>query len=274
MSVSPSGARSGCQCRTAVFEGNEPKRPAEPRFIVPYSRNTKFVGRRSILSRLPFLENASNEADDDDAPRKKSVLDEFHHDDSTITTHRRVALFGLAGMGKTQIAIEYAHLVHEIQPDVSVYWVDISDRLLFVDPFSPIAEACDIPGYKTNRCSGWIYRWLEDPSNGPWVTIINNADSSDTNRSISDLSKFVRALPRCSHRSIIFTTRSKSMASKLLEGDSPVLQLHESVELLRTHLSTDIAEASEPWLESVCHQLGGMPLSIVQTASFANENKI
>ncbi|KAK0662484.1 hypothetical protein QBC41DRAFT_376750 [Cercophora samala] len=284
MLIDPSAPpRSRCQCETAVLD-DEPKLPLARRFVVPYPRNPKFVRRRAILNRLPYLENAFEETQKSATSTNKTVLDGFgQHSDSSSTVHRRAALFGLAGMGKTEIAIEYAHLVHELHPEISVYWAGISEGGLsrFISPFNAMAQVCDIPGYNTNQCSGWVFRWLKDARNGPWVLIIDNVHESDKFPWMKDISDFESKLPRCSHGTIIFTTQSKITASKLLErNDSSVLlyagplPTNESVDLFKSHLDGNIGEDDESYLDSICHFLGGMPLSVTEIASYTNTERI
>ncbi|KAL2138812.1 hypothetical protein VTI28DRAFT_6195 [Corynascus sepedonium] len=61
--------------------GHVQQRPAGPWFFVPYPRNTSFVGRTATLRELQQLSIQS-------------------------TSQERIALCGLGGIGKTQIALE------------------------------------------------------------------------------------------------------------------------------------------------------------------------
>ncbi|KAL2142256.1 hypothetical protein VTI28DRAFT_1393 [Corynascus sepedonium] len=64
------------------------EQPTGPWFIVPYPRNESFVGRSAVLDKL-----------------KQLML--------KAASQARVALYGLGGIGKTQIALEYAYQLKE-----------------------------------------------------------------------------------------------------------------------------------------------------------------
>src|SRR2546421_12004189 len=66
-------------------------------WIVPFQRNPQFVGRTSEIKQIDTLL-------------------------ASETRCERVAITGLGGVGKTQIALEFVHQLRESQPDCSVFW--------------------------------------------------------------------------------------------------------------------------------------------------------
>ncbi|CUS09278.1 unnamed protein product, partial [Tuber aestivum] len=85
---------------------------------IPYRRNSRFTGRKDLLESIKRI---------------------CSHND-----HTRIALHGLGGSGKTQIALEYAYqCVSEI--DCHVFWVQGSGVLKFIEGFKAIAQHVRIP---------------------------------------------------------------------------------------------------------------------------------
>ncbi|KAL5351765.1 hypothetical protein ACLOAV_003626 [Pseudogymnoascus australis] len=59
--------------------------------------------------------------------------------------HSRVALVGQCGIGKSQIAIEYAYRLRESAPQTWVFWVHASDAARFKLAYTNIAAKIELP---------------------------------------------------------------------------------------------------------------------------------
>jgi len=92
----------------------QPQRPKV--FMIPYDRNPHFVGRDDLLSQL-------REELQETKPKK------YNH---------RVAIYGMGGVGKTQIAIEYVYRHENDYGDI--YWVNASDEAAFLSGFQGIGS--------------------------------------------------------------------------------------------------------------------------------------
>jgi len=86
------------------------------KFMVPYQRNANFTGRKNLLGMLR-------------AKLYEMVPGSWNH---------RVALYGLGGVGKTQLALEY---VFSHKDDYErIYWISaVSEATVFAG-FQEIAE--------------------------------------------------------------------------------------------------------------------------------------
>ncbi|KAI8623395.1 hypothetical protein F5Y19DRAFT_481760 [Xylariaceae sp. FL1651] len=233
-----------------------------PQFLVPFPRNENFVGRAAIMKKLQQRLSSTNSG-------------------------ARVSLFGLGGVGKTQIALEYAYRLREEHPDKSVFWVRASNAEQFRQSFHSIALECSIPGNDNPEVDmlPLVKRWLEGNSQGRWLMIIDNADdaqlfsqlSQASNRSNSvshDGNPLGQYIPVCAHGSILATTRNKQAGLKFSKGESLIeickMDNDESEQLLRSNLGEHVAASGD--LLKLSSRLEHLPLALAQASAFIHEN--
>ncbi|CUS11371.1 unnamed protein product, partial [Tuber aestivum] len=101
-------ANLGTLYQGCVISAGDREEASRPYRIIPYSRNTKFTGRKSIIDSVKSLSKRNG--------------------------HNRIALLGLGGSGKTQIAIEYVHQCAS-ERDCNIFWVQGSGVLKFKEGF-------------------------------------------------------------------------------------------------------------------------------------------
>ncbi|RPB04125.1 TPR-like protein [Choiromyces venosus 120613-1] len=155
--------------------------------MVAFSRNDAFTGRRDIIARL------------------KELLEDKNYN--------RIALYGLGGAGKTQIALEY---VHQRKGSSHVFWVHGSSFLKFSEDYRRIFLTVGISheGHELseNEQLSEVKQWFESPASGSWIMILDNADNeADFSGNKSPISRFI---PQSSDGKIIITTRSRVVASR------------------------------------------------------------
>ncbi|OJJ65880.1 hypothetical protein ASPBRDRAFT_139251 [Aspergillus brasiliensis CBS 101740] len=132
----------------------KPMRRNAPRkfFIVPFLRNGNFAGRGSIMSELDRRYNAA-----------------------AFERHLSLALVGKKGIGKSQIALEYAYRSQHV-PWLSVFWISASTISQYRKSYQDIASRLDLPG-KDDPATDiveLVAEWLADEENGPWLMILDN----------------------------------------------------------------------------------------------------
>ncbi|KZL66524.1 kinesin light chain [Colletotrichum tofieldiae] len=249
-------------------------RPVAPRacFLVPYSENPDFIGRFEVLGQI-----------------KRLFGHEPHHDQ--ITTPRpRVALYGLGGIGKTQIAIAYAFWLRYARPDLSVFWVHASNADRFRQSYSHIAQQCGVPGYEDPQADvlALVKTWLERPDCGQWLMVIDNADdrqlffpplseggSNNTHQTTNLKGGLGRYVPECGHGSVLITTRNKQVAAKIVRGKS-LIEVGEMSEYETGRLVHGILDdkISAQEISTLSSRLEHLPLALAQAAAFMQENAI
>ncbi|KAL1985939.1 hypothetical protein VTN96DRAFT_7204 [Rasamsonia emersonii] len=255
----------------AILKTADPLPEAERSiFMIPYSRNPDFVGRNEILHQLK--------------DRSKSIGE----------AHSRVALFGLGGVGKSHIAIQFAYLLRESRPEVSVFWIHASSPDRIYEGFRKIAHECDIPGAEDEDedVLSLVKTWLESTSQR-WLLIIDNADDmslflpSNTTYQGKDSSIPFEPtlcisdyLPECSQGSILITTRNRAAAVAFNGGRprdlievKPMTEL-ESTDLIKSKLTNDSSHHSESEINELADLLDHLPLALVQAAAFMQQNMI
>ncbi|CAI6340520.1 unnamed protein product [Periconia digitata] len=241
-----------------------------------------------------------------DPPRPSFVNKPFNRDadhvhraalDWVITqTHRpngtpRLALVGLGGVGKSQIALQYAYITKEVMPDVWIFWARASSVARLEADFRQIARALHLPGWdeKDTHIFQSVYEWLSNEANGRWVMIIDNADDpsvltapppcgstgfeepNDTNSvSHSATAQIWDFLPTSSLGTILMTSRTKEVAFDLTGNHNHYTEVEEmtqteAMELLTKKLRGEFAESDKLQL---INRLGNMPLAISQAAAY------
>ncbi|KFY92601.1 hypothetical protein V498_04837 [Pseudogymnoascus sp. VKM F-4517 (FW-2822)] len=159
-----------------------------------------------------------------------SVHTEFHHH---APPGSRTALVGLGGVGKSQLAIEYAYRTRDRSPETWVFWVHASNADRFEQSFRDIANFIKLSGRQNQKANIFqlLRDWLRDERKGEWVLILDNVDDANflvkaqstsqdgqTNGIDSgNLQSLVSYLPQCPNGSILITTRSRNTALKLVE---------------------------------------------------------
>ncbi|KAE8132049.1 hypothetical protein BDV38DRAFT_225645 [Aspergillus pseudotamarii] len=222
-------------------------------WTVPFRRNPLFVSRSADIARV----------------------DDILRDDSVSS---RVAIVGLGGVGKTQIALEYAHIVRERHPDCAIFWIPVTNAESMVEAYLQIAKELQIPnvGNETKSIQNIVQHRLSQESSGKWLLVLDNADdisfwaekTKDTAGSI---------LPKSKHGSIIFTTRSHKTAVELVGRNIVTVKAMNSAlakNLLGNTLIDRSLVADERATAELLRKLTYLPLAIVQAAAFINKNQM
>jgi len=179
-----------------------------PRFVNLASRSRSFNGRDALIERLR------------DGLRSSSVC----------------ALCGLGGVGKTQIALEYAH---RFAPDYDlVWWVPAEQSELIAAASAELVARCQ---------SSPALRWL---------LVLDNAD---------DPEGVVRHLPRGGH--ILVTSRNHGWHQYAHGLEVEVFLREESVE----HLRRRVADLSDDEADRIATEVGDLPLALEQAGAWLAE---
>ncbi|KAJ5973175.1 hypothetical protein N7481_010385 [Penicillium waksmanii] len=234
-----------------------PETPPIPLSTVPFARDPDFVSRDTLLDRI-------------------------HERSSTLAS--RIALVGLGGVGKSQLAIEYSYRIRTKSPETWVFWVHASNKARFEQSFRDIADQLKIPGRQDPQANIFklIENHLRDSKMEKWICILDNVDddkllcsfsSADTvdptaSTWTASAKPLLEYIPRSQHGSIIITSRSREIALKVV-SDKNIIEVQpmeesEALELLQRTLRQP-SESSE--CQHLVNALEFTPLAIVQAAS-------
>ncbi|KAI0115622.1 hypothetical protein GGR51DRAFT_503594 [Nemania sp. FL0031] len=210
---------------------------------LPVAENNRFFGRQDILRRL-----------------------EDHL--TPCDTHSRlssIALYGLGGIGKTQIALAYAY--QKLEALDAIFWISAEDSYSVQLSFSSIAvDALKLPNaraqaYQENMIL--VQNWLQNTA-AKWLLIFDNVDSHDVLDNCWPVSK---------HGAILVTTRDEIVATLPIDTGLEVNEfgVNEGAEFL-LHMAPRRRriDGEEDAARQVASELGGLPLAINQMAALIN----
>ncbi|GMG01878.1 unnamed protein product [Aspergillus oryzae] len=202
-------------------------------------------------------------------------LDDILSNDSAFS---QVAIEGLGGVGKTQIALEYAHILRERHPDCAIFWIPVTSVESMLEAYSQIAKELQIPnvGIETKDIQNIVQHRLSQESSGRWLLVLDNADDisfwADKTKGTTTSN-----LPNSKHGSILFTTRSHKTAIRLAGRNIVTVKAMNSA-LAKNLLGNTLIDRSlltdERATADLLQKLTYLPLAIVQAAAFINKNKM
>ena len=218
-----------------------------PLWSVPYRRNPFFTGREDVLLRLQEMLSASG----------------------TAALTQTLAISGLGGIGKTQIALEYAY--RHRSDYRAVFWVKADSREALAADLAVIADLLHRPvahEQDRRRAVAVVRRWLNEQRG--WLLILDNAD---------DLEMVSEFLPTEGTGHTILTTRAQA-TGQIAQGitleqmgpEEGTFFLLRRAKLLGVEASLDTASYAD-WsrARAIAQLLGGLPLALDQAGAYLEE---
>jgi tetratricopeptide (TPR) repeat protein len=203
---------------------------------IPYRlppRNTNFTGRDATLRELRRLLTSAN--------------------DGTI-----VAVHGLGGVGKTQLAVEYAY--RHLSKYRFVAFMNVEDADQVAQKFVSLADELRLTEVNSGQAIPRVYGKLQD--HRPWLIIFDNGEKPGT---------LTHALPsggRAGNGHVIVTTRVSGWSSSAAVIGLEEFTRQESVELLVRRVPGTATEVAD----RIAEQLGDLPLALEQAAGYMGYN--
>ncbi|GLA16885.1 hypothetical protein AnigIFM62618_003989 [Aspergillus niger] len=236
-----------------TFYRKESRDPRKPVWMVPFRRNPRFAGREGEIIRIEELLLQQN------GPSK-------------------IAICGLGGVGKTQIALELAYRLRNRDPKCSICWITCTSYESMEQAYMNIASKLKMTDIKPAEVKEKVKAYLSQESAGKWLVIFDNTDDMGM-WSAKDTTEIVLTdfLPESEQGHILFTTRSRKVAVKL--ASSHVITVTEpnteiSIQILKNSLVEKTLLNDRITALSLLEQLACLPLAITQAAAYINENSI
>jgi tetratricopeptide (TPR) repeat protein len=193
----------------------------------------------------------------------------------------RVALVGLGGVGKSQLAIEYAHVLRSRSPETWILWIYASNEARFEQSVRSVLDQLKVRGRKDPGANMFqlLRFWLSDVTRGPWLIILDNADDSRVllgSPSASEASEKsvvgearLDYIPRCNHGRVLVTSRTKESAKQLVYWNDIItvepMEEDQALALLRNKLGV---RHTEQRIAQLARELDFMPLALTQAAAY------
>jgi tetratricopeptide (TPR) repeat protein len=201
-----------------------------PIWKVPHLRNPNFTGRKNLLNTL-----------------RKSLT-------SGQSPFSILAIHGLGGVGKSQIALEY---VYQYASDYEIiWWIQAENTTTLAADFAGLASELELPEKDAKEQSvviAGVRRWLEKNIN--WLLVYDNAENVDNLRNF---------LPQGKSGDVLITSRNPNWNDVAISFKVEVFSSQEAVNFLceRTGQNDQVTA------ESLAETLGYLPLALAQAGAY------
>ncbi len=224
-----------------------------PHWQVPFQRNPLFTGREEILETLHTRLQV----------------------EQVVALTQSYALQGLAGIGKTQIALEYAYQ-HALEYS-AVFWIEAETVEYIVSSMLHIAELLQLPEQQETdqqRIVAAVQNWLSTHSR--WLLIWDN---------LEDLELLRRYLPPARQGAILITTRCQVLGTLALGLELSPMRREEGMLFLLRRAKVLEPETTSEQIQQLAQQLpveyaaaeklvtamDGLPLALDQAGAYIEE---
>ncbi|KAL2820415.1 hypothetical protein BJX63DRAFT_418491 [Aspergillus granulosus] len=232
---------------------SSPKEDKARHWMVSLPRNPKFVGRHDEIMRLEELLTMR------DGPR-------------------RIAITGLGGVGKTQVALEVAYRIRDRDKECSVLWVPCTSHAMIEQIFLEFAEMVKLHDVKPAEIKEQIKTYLSSKRAGKWLLVFDNADDTDMWLAAKGTaSALVDCLPQSEQGRILFTTRNRKLAMKLAPFyiiPIPDVDKETAFGILKKALEHEDLPNYNKSAATLLEHLAFLPLAITQASAYIVENSI
>ena len=240
---------------TSKREGSTSPVAQNHAWMVPFDRNPFFTGRESEL---------------------KKVRQELFTGRQTA----KVAITGLGGAGKTQVALELAYRIKAERKNCSVIWIPAISKESVGQAYHSAAGQLGVSRQKDDKTGmkRIVQDHLSSENTGQWLLVFDNADDVDmwVGKSTPESDRLINYLPRSNQGSILFTTRDKKLAVRLAGRnvvEVPEMDKVGGKQLLEKYL-VDQDPSCQGDAMTLLSRLTYLPLAIVQAAAYIKANGI
>src|SRR6266487_1874612 len=214
---------------------------------VPYRHNPFFTGREDLL---------------------RLLRDKLTTAKAAALTQPQ-AISGLGGIGKTQVALEYAYRYREAYR--FVFWVRAASRETLTSDFVTIANLLLLPEkgeQDQNQVIIAVKQWFTE--HDEWLLILNDAD---------DVAMVGDFLPSASKGHIILTSRAQAMGplaqridvEKMGMVEGSLFLLHRAKMLAEDAFLDQVSEKNLAAAEAIVIEMDFLPLALDQAGAYIEE---
>ncbi|KAL4863411.1 hypothetical protein BDV12DRAFT_189714 [Aspergillus spectabilis] len=222
-------------------------------WVISLPRNPNFVGRQNEITKLEGLLAV------EDGPR-------------------RVAITGLGGVGKTQVALEIAYRIRTQDKKCSVFWIPCTSHAMVEQAYLNIAQTLGLLDVKPAEVKERVKVYLSSKRAERWLLVLDNADDTEMWLEANDTTPALEDyLPQSEQGFILFTTRNQKLAMKLAPFNIvriPDLDQDAAFQILRKMLANENLLKDNITATTLLEHLAFLPLAITQASAYVTENSI
>ncbi len=170
-----------------------------------------------------------------------------------------IALYGTGGVGKTQLAAEYAHAKRGEYK--AVWWLNAEAEATLANDLAALARALDLPEKDTREIClivATVLHWLN--GNTDWLLIYDNA---------TDAKSLQGYLPHAHSGHVLVTSRNPNWLGLAQALEVTLLDAEDGAKFLVERTGQDDAAAARELAE----ELGGLPLALEQAGAYCEATK-
>ncbi|KAL3483809.1 nucleoside phosphorylase domain-containing protein [Aspergillus germanicus] len=220
--------------------------------MIPFARNSSFVGRQEEIQKIENLIAMPDGS-------------------------RKLAIAGLGGVGKTQIALELAYRMRDREPECSIFWIPCTSYEAIEQAYLSIAQLVGLHGMEPAEVKERVQSYFSQ-THEKWILIFDNADDMDMWISGSLTTPPLKnVIPRSENGHVLFTSRNRQLALRLAAANVvsvPDVDPKTSKKILRKLLMRKDLLQDDHVTNALLEQLSFLPLAISQAAAYINQNDI
>jgi tetratricopeptide (TPR) repeat protein len=212
-------------------------------WMIPYRRNPFFTGREWLL---------------------KELHERFTRDRAAVLTQGQ-AINGLGGIGKTQIAVEYAYR-HRGEYRF-VLWASAASQETLLAAYVTMADRLQLPerhAQEQDKIMAAVMHWLA--THEGWLLIVDNADEMDM---------VWPMLPTGSMGHLLLTTRDQVVGGMQPFEVRPMDRAEGTLLLLRRahvlKVGMELEQADREAAEQIVVEMDRLPLALDQAGAYIEE---
>ncbi|KAL6807195.1 hypothetical protein GGI42DRAFT_320215 [Trichoderma sp. SZMC 28013] len=213
-----------------------------------------------------------------DRPSDRAALETYLLPQQSLTPRRKIFILqGLGGIGKTQLAVDFAR--RHKNAFSAVFWLDgrsedqVKQSLVECADRIPelhiINGSASVPYSKDDLDAAVanVMEWLAQPDNTQWLLIFDNVDQDYEQGGATGAYDIQQYWPTADHGSVLITTRLLCLTSL---GESRLLK-KVNLDLSKDILERWLGKELGPGYEGLLTRLDGLPLALAQAGSYLHE---